>query len=110
MATAAWPVAPAPAWTTTVSPGVIRPKGLSAARAVGQFTTRPSACSGAQPAGTGTAAAAGRTTYSAKAPSPTPTTTLPGPGLVTPSPTARTSPAASKPATNGGSEPPRNVP
>ena len=35
---------------------------------------------------------------------------VPGPGPVTPSPTATTSPAASKPARYGGRGPPRNVP
>ena len=88
----------------------MRPRGLSAASAVGQFTTRPSACSSVQPDGTGIAAAAGSTMYSAKAPYPTPMTRVPGCGPVTASPTATTSPAASKPARYGGCGPPRNVP
>src|ERR1700735_1325306 len=88
------------------------PRGLSAASAVGQFTTSPSASCAAQPAGTGITAAAGSTAYSAKAPQPMPTpmTRAPGSRPVTASPVAASSPAASKPARYGGCGPAPNVP
>src|ERR1700749_5220617 len=104
MVTAAWPVAPAAAWISTVWPAATWPSGFSAASAVGQLTTRPRACSADQPAGTGTAAGAASTRYSAKAP-PTmlaPMTWAPGSRPVTAGPIATISPAASRPARYGG--------
>src|SRR6201996_803293 len=112
MVTAAWPVAPAAAWISTVWPAATWPSGRSAASAVGQLTTRPRACSSVQPAGTGTAAAAASTRYSAKAPPVmlAPMTWSPAVRPVTPAATVTTSPAASRPARYGGRGPSGNVP
>src|ERR1700761_929250 len=110
--TAAWPVPPAAAWISTVCPAAMRPRGRSAARAVGQFTSRPIASCSAQPVGTGITAIAGSVVYSAKAPHPMPApiTRAPGSRPVTASPLATISPAASKPARYGGCGPPGNAP
>ena len=97
--TAKLPTPPDAPMTSTFWPAATRPWSRTACSAVVAEIDRAAAWTAVRPAGRGATFFAFATAYSAKVPSPTPNTSSPGRTAVTPSPTASTRPANSRPRT-----------